>query len=189
MLTVVWAIFLVILKVLGLIIAAYIFYWRVWDYFWALQFYKKQGEDVCKIGRYHMPVIGNAYMLGWSAYKSYKEGDNFFNMKHALDLMKEEGDLKTDVSVAFMTNGAGLAIADVKVVEAMYTTKNKYFDKHPLIRDLSECLTGNSILFAETTEDWRKSRKAISPAFYKGRLENLVEIAKGAVAKTLKRFK
>lgn len=90
--------------------------------------------------------------------------------------------------VAFLTNGAGLGIADVKVVEAMYTTKNKYFDKHPLIKDLCECLTGDSILFAETSDDWRKSRKAMSPAFYKGKLENLVEIAKGAVDKTRLRF-
>jgi len=35
-----------------------------------------------------------------------------------------------------MTNDVALAIGDVKVVEAMYTTKNKYFDKHPLVADL-----------------------------------------------------
>lgn len=51
------------------------------------------------------------------------------------------------------------------------------------------CLTGKSILFAETSDDWRKSRKAMSPAFYKGKLENLVEIAKQAVSTTLQRFK
>ena len=51
------------------------------------------------------------------------------------------------------------------------------------------CLTGESILFAETTDDWRKSRKAMSPAFYKGKLEHLVEIAKQAVRSTLDRFK
>ena len=58
-----------------------------------------------------------------------------------------------------------------------------------MIKDLSFCLTGDSILFAETSDDWRKSRKAISPAFYKGKLENLVEIAKQAVSTTLTRFK
>ena len=82
------------------------------------------------------------------------------------------------IIVCFCTNEAGLGIGDVKVVEAMYTTKNKYFDKHPLICDLAFCLTGDSTLFACTTDDWRKSRKAVSPAFYKGKLENLVELAK-----------
>ena len=71
----------------------------------------------------------------------------------------------------------------------MYTTKNKYFDKHPFVKEIASCLTGNSILFTETTDDWRKSRKAISPAFYKGKLESLVDIARDAVRKTLTRFK
>ena len=60
--------------------------------------------------------------------------------------------------VCFISNDTGLGILDVKVVEAMYTTKNKYFDKHPLVGDLCFCLTGDSILFAKTTVDWRKSR-------------------------------
>ena len=113
-------------------------------------------------------------MIIWSALKSWKEGDNYFILKHFFDYCVRNA----GTGVFFITNGAGLAIRDVKVVEAMYTTKNKYFDKHPLIQELSACLTGNSILFAETSDDWRKSRKAISPAFYKGKLENLVEIAK-----------
>jgi hypothetical protein len=37
----------------------------------------------------------------------------------------------------------------------MYTTKNKYFDKHILVQDLCTCLIGESILFAETTENWK----------------------------------
>ena len=130
-------------------------------------------------------MIGDAIILAWSALKSLRDGDNYFIMKHAFDLMLSEG---ATTGVAFFTNGAGMGIADVKVVEAMYTTKNKYFDKHPLIKDLSHVLTGDSILFVETSDDWRKSRKAISPAFYKGKLEDLVEIAKKAVAKTVKKF-
>ena len=50
-------------------------------------------------------------------------------MKHAFDHATQ----KTGCAVAFVTNGAGIGLKDVKVVEAMYTTKNKYFDKHPLI--------------------------------------------------------
>ena len=71
----------------------------------------------------------------------------------------------------------------------MYTTKNKYFDKHPLIRDVSYILTGDSILFAETNEAWRASRKALTPAFYKGKLVSMMEIAKEAMRKTVKGLK
>ena len=49
-------------------------------------------------------------------------------------------------------------------------------------------MTGDSTLFAETTQDWRQSRKAISPAFYRGKLEQLIEIAKQAMRTTLERF-
>lgn len=90
--------------------------------------------------------------------------------------------------VFFITNGAGLAIKDPEVIKDLYTSKNKYFDKHPLIKQVSHVLTGDSILFAETTNDWRDSRKAISPAFYKGKLERLTEIAKTAVQTTVDRF-
>ena len=118
--------------------AAYIFYWRVWDYTKAYRFYKAQGEDVCKITWGYMPIFGNSTMLAWSAYKSHKEGDNYFITKHGFDsVIKYSGTL-----IAFISNSVGVGVADVKVVEAMYTTKNKYFDKHPLVQELSMCLTG-----------------------------------------------
>ena len=92
---------------------------------------------------------------------------------------------KNTTIILFITNGAALSIQDPNVVGELYTTKNKYFDKHPLVKDVSLCLTGESILFAETNKDWKDSRKAMSPAFYKGKLENLVEIAKTAVKTTV----
>ncbi len=43
-------------------------------------------------------------------------------------------------------------ISDVRVVEALYTTRNMFFDKHPHVKHLTLRLTGNSILFDETSE-------------------------------------
>ena len=129
---VIYTLFVALLKVAGVALAAYIFYFRVWDYTLAVYFYRSQGEGVCKIADYYVPIFGNAYMMAWSAYKSLKEGDNYFILKHAVDW----GTKDTGTAVCFITNGAGLAIRDVKVIEAMYTTKNKYFDKHPIIKDL-----------------------------------------------------
>ena len=105
--------------------------------------------------------------------------------KHAFDYATR--DVKT--CMLSLTTEPTLVVRDVKVVEAMYSTKNKYFDKHPFTKDLACCLTGDSILFSETTEDWKKSRKAISPAFYKGKLENLIDIARDAIRITLDKFK
>ena len=59
------------------------------------------------------------------------------------------------VILCYFTSGASLVISDPSVVEAMYTSKNKYFSKHPLVKDLTFYLMGNSILFAETSPAWK----------------------------------
>ena len=61
-----------------------------------------------------------------------------------------------------------LCISDVKVVEELYTTQNIHYDKHPILKNLTLNLTGQSILFDESTENWKLKRKAMTPAFYKG---------------------
>ena len=172
---------------MGIVFCAYIFYWKVYDYLKAVHFYRSQGVNVINVDIHRWPLIGSVYILLWSKYKSIREGDNYFVTKHTIDYMIPD-DAKVRNLAVWMINGATIGTGDVKVVEAMYTTKNKYFDKHPITKDLAHCLTGDSILFAETSEDWRKSRKAISPAFYKGKLENLVDLARSSVAKTLTRF-
>lgn len=74
-----------------------------------------------------------------------------------------------------------LVICDVKVMEALYTTHNAAFDKHPMVQHLTLNLTGKSILFDESTPSWRARRKAMAPAFYKGKLEGMFNISKEAV--------
>ena len=187
MLALIWGILIASLKAVFAVASIYIFYWWVIDYFMALRFYGAQGKNSAIFSWGHLPLVGNAYMLAWSAWKSWREGDNFFLMKHLFDYEIERSNNAS--VVVFCTDTAAVAIFDVKVVEAMYTTKNKYFDKHPLVGELSYCLTGDSILFALTSEDWRTSRKAMSPAFYKGKLEKLVEIGKSAIVTTLDRFR
>ena len=127
----------------------------------------------------YLPIIGNMILVLQSMLKSRRDGDNYHVLKHCVDWSQSE-DSKASV-ILFITNGAGVTISDPSVVAELYTTKNKYFDKHPLIKDMSYCLTGESILFAETTQDWKDTRKALSPAFYKGKLENLTDCAKSAV--------
>ena len=82
------------------------------------------------------------------------------------------------VVLCYFTMGTMLTICDVKIVEAMYTTKNKYFSKHQMTHNLTKPLTGNSILFQETSKEWKEARKIISPAFYKGKLLGMIELAR-----------
>lgn len=73
-------------------------------------------------------------------------------------------------NIIFVNEEPSLLINDVNVVEQLYTTYNAYFDKHPEVQTAMWRLTGKSILFDETSTEWKNRRKAISPAFYKGKL-------------------
>ena len=109
---------------------------------------------------------------------------------HVIDgLVNMFGDGHKPVTVCYFTGGTCVLLADPQVVEAMYTSKNKYFDKHPIIKDLTLCLTGRSILFAETTREWKEARKTLSPAFYKGKLVGLVEITRESVRVSTEKLK
>ena len=82
-----------------------------------------------------------------------------------------------------------ITIGDPKIVQELYTTNNKHFDKHPIVRDVTMRLLGNSILFADTNPEWKKRRVAFAPAFYKGKLIKLFDIAKECVRTTVKRWR
>ena len=101
---------------------------------------------------------------------------------HVLDaLVDMYGEGYKPVALFHFTAGPTVLISDPNVVESMYTTNNKFFDKHPIIKDLTLCMLGKSILFTETSKEWKEARMTISPAFYKGRLINLVEIARESI--------
>ena len=99
------------------------------------------------------------------------------------------GDNHQTVLVCYFTGGTCILLSDSAVVEAMYTTKNKYFNKHPIIKDLTNCLLGKSILFAETSKEWKEARKTLSPAFYKGKLLGMIEIARDSMKKSINRLR
>ena len=126
-----------------------------------------------------MPLLGNAIAV----YKSFVRAkeDNQHVLNHAV-VSACPSDSQASVGL-FITNGAFLVVSDPEVVLDLYTKQNKYFDKHPLVKEVAHCLTGESTLFVETTKDWKNTRQAMTPAFTsgKGKLANLVKIAKKAV--------
>jgi cytochrome P450 len=71
------------------------------------------------------------------------------------------------------------------MLNELYVTKNKYFDKHPRIGKMYYPFMGDSILFARNNELWAKKRKVMSTAFYKDKLIKYFEIVRQDVRKTL----
>ena len=126
-------------------------------------------------------MVGNLLQCLDAEQRNKRNGTNFYTMKILAD---DNFGVYTGVFGWYVGKQIGLLIHDPKIVEAMYSTKNKYFDKHPIIKELAFVLTGESILFAETTDNWKKSRKAISPAFYQGKLVKMMSLAREAMRKT-----
>jgi cytochrome P450 len=118
--------------------------------------------------------------------RSKRTGDNIHPLTH---LYNDDVGKWCGVYVFFMTNDPCVSVMDPKIVQAMCTTHNMQFDKHPLVLNLVNRLLGGGILFSQTTANWKKRRNAISPAFYKGKLIGLIELAKGVVEETVTRWK
>jgi cytochrome P450 len=68
------------------------------------------------------------------------------------------------------------------MVNELYMSKNKYFDKHDLVKEVMKRLMGDSILLSRSTEEWSKKRKIMSPAFYKDKLSKMLDITKNVVS-------
>jgi cytochrome P450 len=109
----------------------------------------------------------------------------FKNSENKQPIVKWVGDVYGETfnktTVLFPSYTPMLVICDVEVMEALYTTHNAHFDKHPLAQNLTLNLTGKSILFDESTPSWKARRKAMAPAFYKGKLQGMFDTAKRAV--------
>lgn len=138
-------------------------------------FYKRQKDKVVAES-WPLPIFN--HLLHFAPY--FKNNEN----KHATKMWGEKTlDMprfnKTSLFYAF--HEPIITVCDVNVVEQLYTTHNSLFDKHPLSQHLTHYLLGRSILFDESNQNWRQRRKAMSPAFYKGKLQGLVEISKDSV--------
>ena len=180
-------IFAILKSVFFFFVVPWLLYHRVYDYFRSQAHYGPQ-EIVWQVPGVwgSWPFIGSLLTVLQVRLHQIRNGLN----NHVIDgLVNMFGDSFKPVTLCYFTCGTTVLIADPLVVEAMYTSKNKYFDKHPIIKDLTLCLTGRSILFAETTREWKEARKTISPAFYKGKLVGLVEIARESVRVSVDKLK
>lgn len=74
-----------------------------------------------------------------------------------------------------------LVVSDPHILEEVYVSKNKYFDKHPRIYEFFKPLMGETILMARSNELWSKKRKSLSTAFYKDKLGKMMDIIRTVV--------
>lgn len=163
----------------------YYIYTRVVNVYLAYFFYTRQKYGV-KTFEVSLPIIGDA-LLTEAAMKQLvkKKDDPRMPLIHMIDEYFG-GSSFVGTILFFGAHNPALVLCDPKVLEDLYTTKNIYFSKHPIVRELTKFLTGNSILFDETSENLKQRRKAMSPAFYKGKLQEMVKLATGVVQKFCK---
>ena len=70
---------------------------------------------------------------------------------------------------------------DPELLNELYVTKNKYFDKHHLGKDLFTPIMGDAILLDKSTDHWMQRRKVLSTAFYKEKLMQMMVIVKNCM--------
>ena len=177
----------IVKSVVFFFVVPWLLYYRVFDYFRSQAHYTPQAIVWQVPGFWgSWPLIGSILTVLKVRLHQIQNGLN----NHVIDgLINMFAGGNKPVMLCYFTCGTTIVIADPQVAEAMYTSKNKYFDKHPIVKDLTLCLTGRSILFAETTREWKEARKTLSPAFYKGKLVGLVEIARESVRTSTDRLK
>jgi cytochrome P450 len=108
-------------------------------------------------------------------------------MKHMVD--EDFPDRMPGIFLSFSAYSPSLWINDPNLLNELYVTKNKYFDKHPLVHHGLKPLLGESILLSHSNEEWSKRRKTLSAAFYKDKLVKMTDIAKDVIDFEVKRWK
>ena len=81
-----------------------------------------------------------------------------------------------------------LFFREPSLLEDLYVTQNKYFDKSFVIKGVFHKLMGDSILFEESSEFWNNKRKKMSVAFYKDKLIKMVDIMKKCMQEKVEDF-
>ena len=74
-----------------------------------------------------------------------------------------------------------LWITDPEMVFELFTTKNNFIDKVPLLEMMYKDLLGNSFLFSSGDKIWKAKRQACAHAFYKERLLIMSEVLRGKI--------
>lgn len=103
----------------------------------------------------------------------------------------EEGDFDpVKYPVVFFNNLTmpRVIISDPLMVRDLYVTKNAASDKDGMAELMFSDLIGNSFIFSNNDARWKAKRKACAHAFYKERLEMMIEVLKDKVEDSVDKF-
>ena len=104
----------------------------------------------------------------WFADSIEKEERKFNSKKHPMVITNHFAKVVTMVS-------------DPEVMSDLYNKQNKKVEKVEESARMFGDLLGSSLLFGPSDEDWRRKRKACAHAFYKDRLQHMIEVLKKQV--------
>ena len=79
-------------------------------------------------------------------------------------------------------------VMDPVIIQELYTSKNKQFDKNGLAKIIVHPLLRDSFLFSQADDLWKAKRKSTSHAFYKNKAVHLLEILKVKISDAISRW-
>lgn len=80
-----------------------------------------------------------------------------------------------------------LIISDPEIVMDLYNSKNGISDKDGMTELMFKELIGNSFIFSMNDDRWKEKRKACAHAFYKERLNLMLEVLKDKVIEAVEK--
>jgi cytochrome P450 len=83
---------------------------------------------------------------------------------------------------------SNLWIQDPEIIQELLTTKNPWFDKTGSWKIMFEEFFGDGFLFAVGDEKWQVKRKAMAHAFYKDRMDHMLDTLKEKVSSMVKEW-
>jgi len=78
-----------------------------------------------------------------------------------------------------------LSTKDPQVVEELLAEKNKFYDKHFILREMVKSAIKNSLTMMNTDDDWAARRKIFAQAFTKDKLIKMTEVIKQSTIETV----
>ncbi len=140
----------------------YFIYKTIYLYY-NVYYYGSQGIPLL---RFPLPIVGNLPIF----LKHLKNLDKY-SLRPLVETFKREFKGKVPgIFIDFRTHCGTITFSDPELINEIYITKNKYFDKHIKTKTRVERLVKNGILLSQSNELWAKKRKRLSLAFYKEKL-------------------
>ena len=112
-------------------------------------------------------------------------------MERFMEKMGDKGDfdpVKYPIVFFNMLTMPRIIVSDPMIVRDLYVTKNAISDKDGMTELQFSDLIGNSFIFSHNDARWKAKRKACAHAFYKERLEMMIEVLKDKVEASVEKF-